>query len=644
MKKTKRKMTPEELARYRVLFALRRLSPELQSDVLSDGTVVAQTGIEVTNPIKLPEGITFDRKTLFSAFQKAADEQPAAELTDIDGVKRDVQIEIDSESAYVTFDTNRVRFPHAALLSANPARRRTTADTILKNNTLTTQAREALASIISKPDYSYADFFAAINILSGSPENFANTLRDVAKKGSLSMADLLPSSAMHWENITARRISSDKLSDFLTQELAAERAVRIAEDPAVSVDVLSLTFAGPELVSIDAMRQIDPDVLLDALKRLPDHADPLALAGAFDICADHASADMRFIEVGDAIVDRLASDPKRLRDELTTFATAFVIATAHLAEHESLRKQPVFWRRLAAASHASLVTRILGRGADDEISLLTWATHLKGKAFYLSIINDAHVEPRWRPDWISPDFLAADIYGRLLGSVQRLGDAVPPSWSKGLSDAQLSMVANVPPMAHTFPGLLQGSSASLTEMPAAATPVGEMFEELAQKPTVENFLQFIQLVYAYGFPCEARDSVLGAIQSLRTEIATIPSEFAQAALDLAAFIAAQNRDVELADRVAAVAIERLVATQDVDRLLPTVSVILECAAASSDRKGALATLARRLEHLANVVSSELLSDALDSFRILQSINTDLAPLLARAIASARLGLPRTAVA
>lgn len=99
MKKTKRKITPEELARYRVLFALRRLSPELQSDVLSDGTVVARTGIEVTNPIKLPEGITFDRKTLFSAFQKAADEQPTAELADIDGVKRDVQIEIDSESA-----------------------------------------------------------------------------------------------------------------------------------------------------------------------------------------------------------------------------------------------------------------------------------------------------------------------------------------------------------------------------------------------------------------------------------------------------------------------------------------------------------------------------------------------------------------
>jgi hypothetical protein len=439
-------------------------------------------------------------------------------------------------------------------------------------------------------------------------------------------------------------MSSDKLSEFLLKELAAERAARIAEDAAVSVDVLSLTFGGPELVPVDAMRSIDLDVLLAGLKQLRDHADPVALAGVFDICADHAIDDGRFIEVGDSILDRLTIDPKRLRNELTTFAMTFVFATTYLAEHETLRKQPVFWRRIAAASHASLVTRILGPGEDDEISLLKWATGLKGKTFYLSVVNDAYVEPRWRPDWISPDFLAADIYGRLLGSVQRLGDSAPSSWSQKLSEAQSSMVANVPPMAHTFPGPLQGWSPAPTEMPAPDTPIGKMFEELAQSPTVNNFLQFLQLVYSYGFPNEARHSVLKAIQTLREEIASVPPDFAQAALDLAAFIAARNHDIELADNVAAVALERLVATQDVERLFPTVSVVLECAAAAKDRNEALATLARRLENIAFVVSPELLLEALDSFRILQSVNPDLAPYLARAIATARLGLPRTAVA
>jgi hypothetical protein len=72
--------------------------------------------------------------------------------------------------------------------------------------------------------------------------------------------------------------------------------------------------------------------------------------------------------------------------------------------------------------------------------------------------------------------------------------------------------------------------------------------------------------------------------------------------------------------------------------------ILECAAAGTDRKEMLALLARRLENLAFVVQPESLPQALDTFRILQSINEDLAPLLGRAIATARLGLPRIAAA
>jgi hypothetical protein len=136
---------------------------------------------------------------------------------------------------------------------------------------------------------------------------------------------------------------------------------------------------------------------------------------------------------------------------------------------------------------------------------------------------------------------------------------------------------------------------------------------------------------------------LKVVQSLRTENAAAPPEYAQAVLDLAAFIAARNRDAELAETVAIVSVERLVATQDVDRLLPTASVLVKCAAAVADRKEALATLARRLENLAFVAPAESLPEVLDIFRILQSISDDLSPLLGRAIATARVGIPAISV-
>ncbi|MEH2561815.1 hypothetical protein [Bradyrhizobium sp. AZCC 2289] len=639
MTKTEPEITPEELARLKVVFALRRMAPELQSDVLSDGIVAARAGIDLSHPIKLPNDITIDRGILFSAFQKAADGQSVSEIIDISGIKREMQVEIEEESAFLTYGTHRVRFPQGALHSTAVEKRRMAAGIVLKNNTLTVQARKEFKAIISKPEFSHSDFFAATTILLGSPESFADTLREVANKGTLSKADFIPSEIAHWENITARHLNSKTLPEFIGQELAAERAARIALDAGVAIDVLSLTFGGPELVPLEAMRQIDPETMMASLRRLLDYADPFALSGAFDLCSDRVVADERFVDLGDAILVRLLSDPQRLRSELTVFATTFVIAGAHLAEHETLRKQPVFWRRLAAASHASLVTRILGPGSDDESSLLTWAMRLAGKTFYLSVLNDAYVEPRWRPDWISPNFLVADIYGRLLGSVQRLGDAAPPSWRKKLDDAQPWVIASAPPIAHAFPAMLQGGLVTPIERPAADTLVGEMYEKLRRESTVENFLTFMQVVYAFGFHPDARESALKVVQSLRSEVAATPPEYAQAALDLAAFIAARNRDAELADTVAVVSIERLVATQDVDRLLPTASVIVECAAAMADRKEALATLARRLENLAFVAPARSLPEALDIFRVLQSIDEDLSPLLGRAIATARVGIP-----
>jgi hypothetical protein len=49
-------------------------------------------------------------------------------------------------------------------------------------------------------------------------------------------------------------------------------------------------------------------------------------------------------------------------------------------------------------------------------------------------------------------------------------------------------------------------------------------------------------------------------------------------------------------------------------------VILECAAARTDRKEALSMSARRLENLAFVSPSGALPEALDIFRIMQSLN------------------------
>jgi hypothetical protein len=635
---------PEELARLRTTFALRRLSMEVQSAVLSDGVVAARMCIDLSHPVRLPGNITVDRTALFAAFQCAADGEPIPDIFDSCGVKQDIKLAIEGDSAVVTYGTHRVSFPQAILLSADQSRRKEAAAQIAHSVTLSIQSRAELESIIARIPYTHGDFFDACNILLSAPEPFAGALSKAAKTGTLAISDLLSSYDAHWENITARHLTSETMLEFVKNELAAQRATFIRLDPAVAVDVISLTFGGYEFVPMDALRGIDPDGLFQSIRRLMSVPDPHALVAALDICADRISTDSTFVELGDEILDTLLSNPKRLLGELATYATAYIIAAAHLAKHEELRRRPVYWRRLAAAAHAALVTRVLGSADDDEHPLFDWAMRLTGKTFYLSVLNDAHVEPRWRPDWITANFLAADLYGRLLHVLQRLGDASPPSWRKKIDDAKDAVNQDVPPFAHAFPSLLQGGRTKPAEMPPPDAPVSEMFVEFAAKPSVENFLMFLQLANAFGFPPAARQSVLSAIQSLRVEIASTNPVLVQGALQLGAYIAAGNRDVELADAVATVALERLVSTLDTERLMFTATILLECAAASENRSEALATLARRLENMAFIAPAATLPDAIDIFRILQSINEELSPLLARAVSTAKLGAPRLAAA
>jgi hypothetical protein len=633
---------PEELARLRVTYGLRRLSTAVQNAVLSDGVIAERTGIELSHPIHIPGDITIDRSILFKAFASAADAEPLSPIVDSNGAVRQMKVEIDGDAAVLIYETYRVSFPQAVLLASKIDRRKTAATQIASSLTLTRQAAVRFFDIISKDSFTHDDFFAACNILAGAPEAFAHTLHEVAKKGTFGLSDFLPSEIDHWDNLTAKQLSSQALPDFIVRELAEERAARITQDSSSAIEVLSLTFGTFELVPLEALRNINDDELIRALSRLAELRDPYALAAAIDICADRLSSDARFVALGDTILEALVSEPKRLIGDLATFATAFVIGTAYLAQHERLGAKPVFWRRLAAAAHAALVTRVLGSEDEDEHPLFEWAMRLRGKAFYISVLNDAHIEPRWKPDWISPNFLAADIYGRLNQVTQRLDAATPPSWRKRIEEAKSAIVKDVPPVADAFPSLLQGRRQDPPEMPKHDAPIYGIFAEFVDKPSVETFLMFFQLAQAFGLPVALREPVLAAIQSLRAEIAKTNPVLARGALELGAFVAALNRDTELADAVATVVLERLVSDHDPDRLLSAATILIECAAANESRSDALAALARRLENMAFVSKAENLPEAIEILQILQSINDELASLLGRAIATARLGIPRLA--
>ena len=635
---------PEDLLRSRVFLALRKFSPAVLSDVLADGTIAPRFDVPVSQPVQLSQQHSVDRTLLFTAFEKAADNLPMPPLVNEKGEPLALEITISADSAVVAHQDKRWVFAHAALLSSDPSRRAIILARILSRNTLTNQDRVRLESLIAKDDYSHGDFIAAAGILASSPESFVASIREKATTGRFSMRDLLPQHSAHWSNLTAPPGQSMTLDEFVAVELSAERKAQIDRNPADALAAIALTFASPALVPRDLFKDVSSDAMLTAIDRVAETDVSFALSGTFDLCVDRVVADPRFVAAGEKILDKLFGDMGRLNTACDLFGAVFVVATAYLAEHETLRRQPVYWRRLAAASHAGLVVRTLGVGKSDEEPLLTWATRVRGKTYFLSVLNEFAVEPRWRPDWIVPRFLVADVYGRAIASAHRLqAGELPAGWQQRLDAAQSWMTANKFTSLAYYPALLEGARRPIPKLQELGQ-VKEAYQLLIDEPSPEALLMLTPAVQALGFSAEAADAVWKIVNSLRIDASKFHDEIARAVMSLSTDIAVQIRDTRLADLVADVSVELCVNGQDRKSLTEAVFRIIECAAANADREEAQATLGRRMENLASLLPPTALANLMEVLRTLQMLDERLAVHLGRAVAIARLGVPRIAAA
>jgi hypothetical protein len=647
--------TPD-LRRFRLIFALEKLSPALRADVLADGAIVARFDVPAKRPAQLTDTVTVLRDDLFAAFRNASDGLASVPITDEHGATVDARIWIDPDgSGIVEIEQKRLRFAQAALLSSHPARRLAHLETFLHQYPVTKDEGDRLRTLVTKPDYSNEDFFSAVTIFASSPQAFVERLREKLKNPDgehrIGQTDVLPDDIRHWDHLTAPVAHSPTLSEYINNELQAERTVRLDVNPKRAFLTMSLTFAAPSLVPFSLVREFDVEALaamIDAASKVDDH---FALEGAFEVCADQVQRDSRFVALGDRLLDRLFGDMDRLAAACGMFAAIFVVATAYLAEHETLGRRPVYWRRLAAATHASLVVRVCGTSGINPDDIVSWAMRISGETYFMSVLSDLAVEPQWKPEWILPHFLLADVAGRALGTLHRLpSDAAPESWKTRLDVLRTWIADNKLDPLLAYPAVLEGTrrprqpTLAGFEAGGAAAAVSA-YRDLAENPSIDQLIGISPLIEAFDFPAEPKAAVAKVLDLVRQQGPDSDQQRIVVALSILAHISVLTNDVSLADGVADACLERVLPLTNPGAVFEIVARLVECSGACADRDAARAALAQRLEVLAfSLPSSRVISALITAVESLRRVQPDLAPLLGRALAAARLAQPRSSAA
>jgi hypothetical protein len=642
-----------DLARLRPLFVLEKLSQRLRSDVLADGSVIAACGFTAKRPAHLTDDIVVIRDELFDAFRNAPEAPIACQLHDPNDAPVDATISINEDgSGTVDIAGKKMRFPWVTLLSSDTDKRLARLDQFLHRYPLSDGDVASLRALVARPDYSDDDFLATAMMLESSPESFTERLTEKLRRQEgehrIAPVDILPHDDRYWNHLLPPADGSAMLADYIGEELHAAWQIGVKADPVRALHAFGITFAAPELVPRDLLQELRGDTAAAALESVSTVEDPFSLVGAFEICADRIGQDQRFVAVGDRLLDNLFSDMRRLTGACALFGAIFVITTAHFATHETLQRRPVYWRRLAAAAHASLVVRVCGGNGIDPTQMIAWATRLFGDAYFLSVVSDFAVEPQWRPEWILPKIIVADVFGRAVGAWHRiLQDAAPPSWKERIEKVYAWIVAEKIGAFAQYPSVLQGTRRphrpTLAEFQSGIPQAADAFRELANNPSVDTLLSISPFIEAFGFPDDAIGDAEKVVASIREAPPDEDDKSTVLALSVLAHIAVLAENAALADRISEVCLERARRTENQGPIFEIACRLIECTAVIKDRAEAARKLARRLEILAFIVpASEAAAGLAATIETLKRIQPEMAPLLGRALAVARLGSPRVA--
>lgn len=637
---------PKITPRVRALFALSKLSPALESAVLTDGSVAGRWKIALTSAMTVGNGISVNRAELFSAFRAVIDGKEVPPLSDEKGAPLDAKVSLDAEGAVtVELQTQRLIFHHAVLLSDDPGKRGAALDAIFRTMTLSREEQNRLRAIASKPDYADEDFAQIAKALGSAPEEFFERLQGKANVRQVSRTDVLPDDVLQWSNLVAVRQRSMTLSQFIDDELRQERQARISATGALALWSISLTFAAPSLVPHSMLDALDDDAMFTALDTLSSFDDHFALVGSFEICARRAPRDQRFVTLGERLLDRLFSDTEKLQTACSIFGASFVLALSATADGEQVKNEPSYWRRLAAAAQASLVVRAVGVTEIDREKLFGWAISMSGETYFLSTYSDFRTDPQWRPEWIENRFLVADAIGRAWAAIEGMPhDHEPATWRTKIEAAKAWAVTNKFEMLFSFPAVMEGARRSPISIEALIGPIQEAYRRLEREPSLENLLVLTPAIHAFGFPVEAREGLQKIIGLLRRS----PNEdkrLVSSVLTLLSHVAALASDVKLADGVAEICIDSIASAGDRHEVVESIFRIIECSAADENYATAHETLLKRLEQAAYIVpAGPLVSDVLGLLEVLKTVNEPLRERLGRALALANLGVSRFSAA
>ena len=518
-------VTSEDDRQFLLSFALELLPPRMQDSIVQDEEFVKRWSLETITGVKFgTDGPSFNRELLYRGIREGI-RAPGNDVT-IEGDKSETwQILVQETAEGLTFclksGEGSFLLPDHSGLAEDHGIRTGWFQTVAHEMNLERTALQEWKARMNDRPLSDDEFVELRGELELSPNGIYQKVKASLLQGSIGIQTLVPCERRYYNRLVgAVGTTADADSFFDSQATRLiEELQKWDRERGFLMSLLTCSRGGvSQSIGLDGLNE---EELLRNYEWIANDGDPISQIGAVEVALRNIEGNRKLEPFIEKIVEGFISDDPD--DESGCFcllSSMVVLVASELSRRGTMKETNPFYRRHAAFAQTSLIIRALKDTQTDTASMVNWAkTAGVGHIFFLQGLVDLRLEPRWLPEFVSPEQLRAEFIGRVWNAVAQCTAEIQSESLRRLlteEESPLRTAAEFPlPL---LPGPLEGELTSdLPDIP------GEVLKKMAAPLKAEclapnSFTWIVNSALLYKVPRSQAKLVAEALRRVRYSI------------------------------------------------------------------------------------------------------------------------------
>lgn len=437
-------LSNEELKAYQVNLFLKALPDPIASRLISDREFTARTGISVQSTLHLGPNLQITSDELVKAAKAIIAGETDIELKAKNKRKLRVKGELTNGSLIlITGKSQGFEYEYIEVLSPDERRRASTIDRLIAENLISTPKAQFWRERVAR-ELTPTELVDLLRDIQATPERLAERLHGLSK---LSRDTMVPDDQDYWATLLPFP-EDESFTDYVGTKLAAHQSAMFALNRPLACSRFGYTSISQSTLPPKQMASFNPDDVRLCLQK----GDGFSLIFAFEAAAQNIEKGSEWESIGTQALSKLFDTPEALEKRCQLLAAGVIISSAGLARRAFWKKAPLYWRRLAALSHAAVLADMLA-GMPKPEAFLTWASNHLSADYYWQALMDRREGPLWWSEAIEPGAIKARICARFINAMHAIDEGKwPAEWRTRVETLVEKFLSPTESVLMSFPG------------------------------------------------------------------------------------------------------------------------------------------------------------------------------------------------